>query len=617
MTFQEVFANAVKELKRVQTQKQQQVFTLRNGLVKTNLPDFNPHYEEMVTESINISYHTEKGKFPERYFLKRYPLMGNEELEYIRANYKQVTLPVAIDFISTISRAWHDSNWSVAYKQDNNIEDNDVQSYFEGGLPKWKSLEQFMKAVYPAFKITNPNGIIAINFESMPMAIDGEGNEVIDETELLSPTMYLFPVDRVIWHSNEFTLLWSYEMSIVQKQGKPQRAGNVLWLYSKEGIYKISQIGNFVDFTFSEPQLVYQNVVDGLTLVKPCGGVPIVKDGQIYFQSSFSYAVDILDMVAVNANFLQYSINNCVFPYRIMLGIECDFVEGDDSCVDGIMRYSQKQCPKCHGSGVRSRINPLGQLLVKPATGDDRAGSGGYEGKYMEYVSPNVDSLKFLADKVNQDEAKARAILHLKTTSSSVQGSPDLATTAQLDQRAMYAFIMTESEQMFDMFEWLLFSMGKIRYLDKFEAPEVTRPKTFDFTTESDMWEQLETARSANAPSFVIHSLLYRLIQTVFYQSINGSKIYDLITRADRLMVFSNQEVETKLTKGLAERWEVVLHDSSILMVDELIRENELFLDQDIDIQIEQLIAKAKEKEATLQAATPQPANQIFNDLGL
>jgi isopenicillin N synthase-like dioxygenase len=60
------------------------------------------------------------------------------------------------------------------------------------------------------------------------------------------------------------------------------------------------------------------------------------------------------------------------------------------------------------------------------------------------------------------------------------------------------------------------------------------------------------------------------------------------------LLPFTNDDIALKQSKGMVQKWEAVLHDSSLTFVDELVKENENFFELPFEKQKEMLINKAK-----------------------
>ena len=201
-----------------------------------------------------------------------------------------------------------------------------------------------------------------------------------------------------------------------------------------------------------------------------------MQNGEIIYVSPFNYAVDLLDLVAINSSYLQIVINNCVFPFRVMYGDICEFEYMDRNgersiCSNGMvydsLRESQISCPSCNGSGLKSRVSPLGVMLLKPRTNTSE-GDSGLSQSPMEYVEPTMNTPEFLMKKIDNDELKARNILHLHTSNSVVNQGEKLATDMMLDLKALYAFIKPISDQIFGIWEFVANQIGIQRYGENF-----------------------------------------------------------------------------------------------------------------------------------------------------
>jgi hypothetical protein len=81
---------------------------------------------------------------------------------------------------------------------------------------------------------------------------------------------------------------------------------------------------------------------------------------------------------------------------------------------------------------------------------------------------------------------------------------------------------------------------------------------------------------------------------------VESKKVFDLISTTDNLLVLSNDEINQRLSKNIIDRWQVILHDSSINLVNNLIAENPDFLLLPKKEQQQQLIAAAQAQAATV-----------------
>lgn len=580
--------NIVPELKKIDNAARQ------NKKVE---PVYYQEYPIITDYAERIAVHAEIGKFPEKLFLNRSPNQEEKEFKYVRDNYKQVTLPVFVDYISTISRPFHDPNWSIDYQEDDSSFGEDTfQSYVEKGIKYYGSIESFIKFIVAQRKAVDANGIIAIKPHEIFTKEDGE-SIIIDPDRLTEPIPVYYASKKIVaYKQDEYAMVILDDKSMVEYGGKNVKMGHKFELYDEQNIWIIEQTGKFIDYTFSTT-LYYNHEWNKLPVIKLMG-VPQVSENGIIWQSPFLYVTDILDLITLNSSNLQMSINNCVYPYRVMVGDVCEFKDEDGYvCNDGSIigkNNHEYKCPSCGGTGLKSRISPLGVLLLKPKNRLED-GDSTFSQKPLEYVSPEVTTLEFLENKIAKDEEKARKILHLQTSNSVVKGTENLTATGMtLDTKALYAFVKTISDQTFSIWEFILDAIGYMRYGDKYKKPNFTYATNFDFVTEEDIITQLKAAVEGGLPPFVIYSIIYRYLQTLYFNDATTAKIFNLIVRADRLMTLSNESIALKMARGTVHDWEEILHTSAINFVNELIDENPKFLEQDIATQKEQLIAKAK-----------------------
>jgi hypothetical protein len=137
---------------------------------------------------------------------------------------------------------------------------------------------------------------------------------------------------------------------------------------------------------------------------------------------------------------------------------------------------------------------------------------------------------------------------------------------------------------------------GMMRYGDDFQMPYIQRPLSYDFNSEGDYIIQISAAQQAGAPPVVIASYIYKYLKAIFYDNPNTAKAFDLIIAADRLFAMTKDQIQQALQRGLVEGWEVVLHDSALTFIAELIRQDASFLDKPIEDMIKMLVDLSKER---------------------
>lgn len=564
-------------------------------------------YVDSVKMAKQIGVHAIKGVFPEELFSHRSPNETPEEAKYIEKNYKQITFPIFVDYISTICRPMGDGNWGIDYKEDDSefkTASLTFQQYVESEVPTYGSLENFIKFILPSIKSIDANGFIAIRPKELPVKTNEQGDKVIDSGRLYEPTIFYYESKKVVhYEHHQYYMFLSNEKSIVNYGGSDVREGSVYELYTKDAVYFIVQEGLKTKNKF-RVELFYQHDL-GYCPVKQLAGIPHIKNDKILWQSPFLYAVDLLDLVATNGNWEQAMINSCVFPVKVMFGSKCEFIDSHGNvCQNGKISSEgvEKTCQSCNGQGLKSRISPLGTLLINPSTrfeeGEERSTVDP-----LKYVSPEVHTLDFVHKKVESDTMKARGILHLRNKNTSVVTKDGDLTATEVydDSKSMYAFIKPISDQIFNIYDFCLNTIGKQRYGDKFVPPSLTYPKTFDFKSAEDYLNDISNAIKNNLPPSFIQTVLMQYINAFYGDNPKTNQIFKLVISADKLFGLSQDEINVKLARGTAGKWQDILNYSALNFINESILSDTTFMEKTIEKQVEILTEMAKQAELEIQ----------------
>lgn len=602
------------------------IFKKRHERNNKEKPEYYPGYEIACEWRERIMVHSEATGFPAKLFLHRSPNMTEKEFHYVKENFKRVTLPIFMDYLSVISRATIDSNWTIQFSQED--------SKFSGDLSLEKYLEDiklegFWKLVVPSIMSKDANGVICIK-PMYEFERDNEGNYlanengeyILDETQLPEPKPIYYSCDRVMaYEPDELAIILTDEKSEVIFGNRKVMEGLVFEIYTDDSIMRVSQYGNKIDYLFKW-EYITRHELDFFP-VKILGGVPNIleNNNRIIYQSPFLFSTDILDLVLLNSSNLQVSINSCVYPYRVMVGYPCEFENEHGKCDGGILRSLKGDgglmgdCPSCHGSGLKDRVSPSGVLLLNPKERGEDGEAGGSK-NHLYYVSPETHTLEFLEEKIAKDESRARSILHLQTSNSSVKGQENMTATGMaIDVKSMYSFIKNISDQLFGIYSFMIDGIGLFRYGAEYVQPTIVPPVIFDFKTEDDYMTELSNAIKNGLPPYIIHTIVYKFINTYFYSDKTTADVFKLIMFADRLVVKSEGEIQMGLNNGTIERWESVLHDSAIYFVQELMTENPKFFEQELEPQQEQLIDKAKTRADQIKQVGADDTQNIIKNI--
>ena len=590
-------------------------------------PEYWPGYNYAAKMYDSILPHTRPDIYPAHLLSVRAPNQTDLQAEYIRANYKPTTLSVFEDFKATISRAFADQNWSLRYTPELEpiFGDDTFQRYVNNEIEKFGSLEMFVKTMLPTLKLIDPNGIIAISPEDVETIENEDGDDVISN-ELIRPIPEYYSCKSIVGQKfGEYYMVISDDKSEVKAGSKMEHSGLVLEIYDTESIWKVYQFGKKSDMTFSEPVLYYQHNL-GYVPAQKLQGTPQLINGEIAFQSPFITAVPLLDQVILDESYLQISKATSAFPFMVALGEICEFIDREgNKCQDGQIfdpiNGGYRTCSSCNGSGVKSRFSPTGMLLIKPKTALSE-GDSALSGEYLKFVSPPMDTLNFLRTEIEQQMAKARRILHLPSSDESgTIGEASTATGSLNKLRSLYAFIKPISDQLFNLYEFCLVTMGQMRYGEFFGGINLVYPTSFDISTPSDYLAVISEGVKAGVPPSITFSNVYNYIRAIHYTDEETSAIYDLIINADELLLMSSADIALRVANGTVEKYQDVIHHSAPQLIMELIRnyipteDAPRFIDLPMSEQIAALNRLASDKIGTQLDPIQQAQQELLNGI--
>ena len=591
-------------------------------------PEYWSGYNYAAKMYDSILPHTRPDVYPEHLLSVRAPNQSDAQAQYIRANYKPSTLSVFEDFKATISRAFADQNWSIRYNEETEpiFGTDTFELFVNEEIEKFTSLEAFVKDMLPTLKLIDANGIIAIEPEDFDESVIEDTGEVVLSNELIKPYPHYYSCKSIVGQEyGEYYLVITDDKSIVKVGNKDERVGIVLELYDETSIYRIEQYGKKIDMTFGQPVLYFQHNLGYVPCTK-LKGMPQMIGHEIAFQSPFITAVPLLDQVVLDQSYLQISKATSSFPYMVALGEICDFVDREgNKCNDGQIydpiNGGYRTCGSCNGSGVRSRFSPTGLLLIKPKTSLSD-GDGNLSGEYIKFVSPPMDTLTFLRGEIEMQMTKARRILHLPSSDESGSiGEASTATGSLNKLRSLYAFLKPISDQLFDIYNFCLVTIGRMRYGEYFGGVNLVYPTTFDISTPSDYLSIISEGVKAGVPPSITFSNVYNYIRAIHYTDEETSAIYDLIVNADELLLMNSADIALRVANGTIEKYQDVIHHSAPQLVMELIRNHiptedaPRFIDLPMSEQIAALNQLASDRIGTQLDPIQQAQQELLNGI--
>lgn len=587
--FQDIILNQVGPILQKRSEKINKYARTDKGV-----PEYYIGYDRNVEEMNSNKVHA-FATFPEKLFKNIAPNQDKAELDYLESTYQCVTSPVFLEFSNTVKRGLRNGyiEWPENSEAKENIER--VKTYLRESLPQYRSLYEFMKSMVDQ-KLVDANGVLAIDYD-----FTVNDDETINE---LMPYPVIYHSDRVVYIGDEGSIIViAYETSIV-KEGDSEVPGYVLHGYGKNEYYYAKQTGVKKDFEFEFAS--FQHDLGYIPAMRMMG-MPVIYENKLSFTSPFYKAVHNLNLAILDSANLLLIKRKVGYPTRVFIAQKCRNQKNGSTCKDGLITYSSgdkmltETCDACHGTGTVGVFGPNSELLISY---DENSPDNNLvkANEAMAYISPSIEIPKFLREEINRYIDEAKEILHLKAEPRQQGGIT--ATEKNIDLKNTEAFIKPISDQIWHLYAFSLNTIGEL-YVGKSEyeaiKPSIRPAEEFDIVTFEDRIFLLSEAQKSGLPQFIISTIIYNLIKSISFDDTRGVKVFELIQAADRLWTLTGDQVMLDLSRGLVQRWEVVLHNSALPFIMTLASEYEstnaapTFFDLDLSEQVTRLqnIAKA------------------------
>jgi hypothetical protein len=577
---------------------------------------FNEVYLDAIKYKERIAIHSDEDVFPEALYMERSPNQTQKELDYMKKNHKAITYTVWDRFTSAIARIWNDKNWSVISwgTYDSKYEAHLPQKYFEEEYPVFGSLEYYFKDIVTDYKEKDPNAVLVHYPQEIPLITNDEGALILDDSKMIDPVAHIYPCERVIEFINGvLCLIETDEKSLVTLDDKGStevREGLVFEYYDTEAIYKIFQVGKKSEYRFEASRDWEHNL--GYLPCRKLKARPKVKDNSIIYKSHFAPACEHLDLALLDSAYLIVSKARHAFPKWYEYANKCDYSSESGSCDKGFIYSPEGKkhiCPSCGGSGFARSMSPFESIQIPVP---DRLNPETISGVPAGYIQPEIETPKFLRDEIERHIQNGLSILNLNVSTSTVKGS-DTALGKQIDREEMFSFLLKISGQVFDLFDFSLATIHKMRYGVSTEPPVLAYPKNFAIRNEEDLTAEISEAKEKGMPDVIIRELIVEYMATRFSAQENIKKVIDLVFFTDRLATLSNLEIANKKASGSVANWEDILHTSVYNFIDQKIKEDDKWSDKDLAEQRTELIQMAKDLDTQMSAKKMDPDSILAN----
>ncbi len=551
------------------------------------------HYVKSCKHANEIEVHA-CGEFPEKLIGSNFPNESNEEKDYRRKSFQPTTKPYWKKALKRLNRIWSEQNHKIEWNNEKAAE------YFTKQTPIYESTIAYFRSIVTAAKINDPNGVLVLDFD-LPVKQNAQGDIVIDDSKEISPYPSIYDCDDVLmFEEGDFALLMSEEKSLVSFGNGNEKTGYVLYLYTKEYIYRIVQIGKKVDWKF-DVQVYYRHSLGYLPCWKLKGTPEETINGVIYYESFFGGALPHLNEAVIIHSTNKGVRNKVSYPTRVYYEQKCN-AEG---CQNGKVFANDKwdNCTKCNGTGS-VRMSPFQDYVQEAPTPTNNTGIQDVPFPGFAYVSPDGAIIKDNEEVIDKYMSIAFSFINFEGTPDGAKaglGQDATATKTKIDREEQFVSILDISNELFELLWKYLNAAYKIRYNE--ESPiKISPPKNFELVTSQEMTTELSEAKTNGIPAIVISEMIVEYLAKKFPLGSDINRIAQIAQYSDPLFTYSLTDIQVLQATGVIEKWEAVLHAHFEQFMYQIMAEKENWMEAELSEIKDLLEAKAKAKQTALDS---------------
>ena len=333
-------------------------------------------------------------------------------------------------------------------------------------------------------------------------------------------------------------------------------------------------------------KVIYEYDLGGKVPFIVMGGRPLTEKDHgysfTYYKSDLSSAIPFLNDAATSDNQEKSVINANCFPVKIMQGIECPTCKGNKTMKvttekhpDGI----KVECDTCKGRGEIFHNSPLKGIYIKPKKTIKDKGDSNNE-KPIEFVSPNVDTIRHVGDYAEKKFKEAKEVLNIDKAVKFAQSG----VAKEIDNEPDYIEIKRISDDVFFKMQYLLEVLQGLRFMDNTGKIAVISPTSFDIKSELELFAEFKATLESKSPDFVRAAAFEEWMKAKFSTDEVGQRIANICVSYAPLYLYTVEEREMMFLTKTATQNDMV---RATYVLNELLKFNiddPNFIFQDFDI---------------------------------
>lgn len=496
----------------------------------------NEKFKQLFDE---MAVHTRKRK-PTDILLKRRPNESADVLEYRIDNYEAVTYGSVNKAFDNINRIFTNLNYSLQ------IPEESVTEYLKTDNFYRTDFKTFFRQIVAKRMIEDPNGFLI--WLPSGLGLEDAGTEVMPIPKLM------FSFSIIDWE-DDYIVFLSDEKTFIKNKDKTENAiskeGQVFYIFTKTQFYRYSEIEK------GEYELILEyNHNFGILPVIPLGG-DYNSDG--LFESFFAPFIPFANETIRQFSDAQSLSVLAAHPIREEFYTECEVQEVSTKKVKNSKGKFIDSAPEesytSHTKVIPFKRSPFQTIIREVAENEEGLGRIlPAEIPSVRFIHPDISFVKNAWETTFLMLEKAEDSLHLhlgEQNQSGVAKELDLLSHEDMINKigTQILYIMLMSARMNYAY------IKNIPYADaqvKLTAPASFRPKT-----ESELLEELQKLKTANAPAMMVAAVARELSKLRFSGDEINQKIFEVIATFDPLFIYSISEKQGMVISNIANKDDV------------------------------------------------------------
>lgn len=551
-------------------------------------PDDIPEYTEIYRESLrmckDIALHSDPYPDTTEFYNRRFPRATDEEKKDRKDKSENKTLLYFSKAENEFAVIFADGNYQPIWKEQNSEDKQfNTRAYIESEYPVYGSLKSYYASVFLPEKIRDPNAVIV----HKPVAFPAHNQPKITQA-------IIYGCDRIISFSHikdatDHVLLLTDRKSKVLFGKRKQMVGLVYEFYDDTNIWKITQVGRQVDYTF-DIEISYEHNLkneNGIP-VFPCDklkGTPITVGEEILYQSVLFPVIAHLNEAKADESNHTLVKDGFAKPLLWRITEFCTFCHnGKITGVNG-----EEDCKACKGTGKLVFSNQPGSVtdvMMPPKLNPNRPVP---PTPPMGYVFPPVEGIESIRKGIKETIIDAFLLINID-----VSGVLKVKTASEVILNLSQKSKMFEgfANEAYNCLQRSIAFIGTMRQ-KSFNPPVLDAPPSLALHTTTDL--ALEYNESTKFPEHY-RLMVYKQLQSQRFGTADLNKT-TLIIASDRLLTLSPLESSLKVAAGLAQKWEDILHTSASNILETVLEKNEKLFEMSVPDQVKLMHEEAKRLE--------------------